>query len=460
MADASGTPHVRRSAPWAIGIGVLYVLLCVVYAWLGMWRYHIFRAGVDDGIFTQIVDSSFKGFASTQEAEANHLLVHFSPILVTAWPFVKIFGGAPGLIVLQALLTAAVLFPVWGIASRRLPKPIAFFLAVVAATYPPLSGEAIGDFHELAFAPVLCGCLVWALDRRAWRWALLSALLLACVKEDQFVSLAFIGLFIALTSASDRELRRCGVWILTLAVVFAAGYFAGLRPLLNPAFPYWSFHYYQWWWSPPTPNGFVTWDSPVRLQYALAAFAPLAFLPFLSRRYLPFVIPGFAEVMLSHEAITLFIGLHYSATWSGYMLAAFADGAGRLSLRSLGLTQVALGIALVVSIWTSVYYSPTMPGYFLARAATDEDRGKEAMLASLPDGATIYSNDRIFAHLGTQPQASVNLAKQEYLVFDVVEDAALFKSDAVQGSIARGEYRVVSTAHGLVVLRRRVTSNR
>jgi uncharacterized membrane protein len=438
---------------WRLAVVALYVALSGVYATLGLWRYNIFRAGVDDGIFTQIVNGVSHGFSSTQEGGANHLLVHFSPILVVAWPFVEAFDGATGLIVLQALVVAAIVFPIWGMASGRFSNPIAFAVTLVAGCYPPLSGEAIGDFHELAFAPVLSGCLVWALDRRAWRWALASAALLACIKEDQFVSLAFIGVFVALSSRSDREQRHCGLWIAGVAGAFAIAYFGILRPLINPHFPYWSFHFYQWWWFPPTPNGFVEWNSPLRLQYLVAALAPLAFLPLLSRRYFAFALPGLAEVLLSHEAITLFIGLHYSATWSGYMLCAFVDGAAWLSTRSASLGKAAVLLAAVISIWTSEYDSPTLPGGFLNRKPDAEDRAREAILASLPRTASVYSDDTMFAHLGMNPQASVNMQLQEYLVFDVVDDAPMWKSATIQGLIAQS-YDAVLQAQGLIILKR------
>ena len=179
--------------------------------YLGTWRYAIFRAGVDDCIFTQVVNGAFNGFSATLEGSVNHLLVHFSPILLVAMPFVRTFDGARGLIVLQCALAAGTIVPVWGIAAARLPKWLAFAATLVAATYPPLSAEAVGDFHELAFAPPLTAALVWAIDRRWWR----SAMAISCValvKEDQFVALTFIGIVVAAMSKRSCDPARadCG----------------------------------------------------------------------------------------------------------------------------------------------------------------------------------------------------------------------------------------------------------
>lgn len=440
---------------WWMGVFAVYVTLASAYTWLGFWRYHIFRAGVDEGVFTQVANTAFHGFFSTVGERANHMLIHASPILIVTVPFVKLFNGAPGLIILQAFACAAVVFPVFAFAIGRFPKLVAFVITLVAACYPPLSGIAVGDFHELAFAPALGAGLVLALDRRAWRWAIAAAVTLACVKEDQFVALAFIGGVVALASRDDRERRRCGTWIAVIGVAGALLYFGAVRPLIDPHFPYWSLHYYQWWWYPPTPLGFAGWNSPLRLKYLVAALSPLGFLPLLSRRYFVFALPGLAEVMLSHEAITLFVGTHYSATWSGYMLCAFVDGAAWLASRSMILAKLGLVAALGVSIWTSEYYSPVSPAYFLGRKSTADDAAKERALASLPKDASILSDDAIFAHLGMHTNASIDGSGQEYLVYDVIEDASQWRSSAVQELLARGIYRIVLRRGSIVVLRRK-----
>lgn len=444
----------RNFDGWLALLWLVYAALVIVYTALAIWRYEILRAGLDDGIFVQIANSVGSSFSTTEEGGANHLLVHASPILVITAPFVKIFHGAVGLIVLQSLVTAAVIFPIWGMASARFPKRVAFALVVVAGLYPPLSGEAVGDFHELAFAPFLTAGLAWAVDRRAWRWAIAAALLLVCVKEDQFVSLAIIGSFLAITARKDGELRRTGTLIATIAVVAAGLYFGVIRRLIDPSFPYWSLHWYQWWWFPPTSNGFAGPTSPLRLQYLFEALSPLAFLPIFSRRYLFFTLPGLAEVLLSHEAITMFIGEHYSATWSGYMLCAFVDGAYWLSKRSLLAAKVACLAAAAISIWISEYYSPILPGYFLYRAPTMLDRAKESIFAALPTDATIFSENLIFAHLGMHPCAGVDVQDQEFLVFDKVEDVDLLKSSVVQQLISRGRYVKVIDENGVLVFHR------
>ncbi|HZV76631.1 MAG TPA: DUF2079 domain-containing protein [Candidatus Babeliales bacterium] len=445
----------RRPDDWPLAIAALFLALAGVYTYLGMWRYDVFRAGVDDAVFTQIVNSAFTGFSATAEGLINHYLVHFSPILYVAFPFVKLLDGARGLILLQSLLAAATIFPVWGLAVSRLPKPMAFATTLAAAIYPPLSGQAVGDFHELAFAPPLAATLVWAIDRRLWRVAIVTAVALALVKEDQFVSLAFVGLVTAAMARREPKMRSCGFWIAAIAVIAALLYFVVLRPAINPHVPYWSLHYYQWWWFPATPAGFVGPFSPLRAQYLFAILLPLAFLP-LASRYMLFAIPGLAEVLLSHEGITMVLGTHYSAAWSGYVLCAFVDGTFVLYTRSKLAATGALLAALAASVWTSVYFSPINPAFALYERPNAADRLREKELARIPRNVWVGTSVWILPHIAMNPHATIALDDMDYVVlYRFTESAPWPAGDRAKiAQLMKSGYVRTFDGAGIIVLAR------
>ncbi len=442
---------------WPFATAALFLLLAGVYIYLASWRYDIFRAGVDDCIFTQVANSLLTGFSSTIEGSVNHFLVHFSPILAVAMPFVKIFDGARGLIVLQCLLTAATIFPLWSMAASRLPKWLAFVTTLVAAAYPPLSAAAVGDFHELAFTPPLAATLVWAVDRKAWRFAIAAAVVLATVKEDQFVSLAFIGLVVAGMGGRDRAMRSCGLWIASIGAIAAALYFGALRPLINPHFPYFSLHFYEWWRAPATTAGFVGPLSSVRAGYLFGALLPLAFLPLFSR-YVLFALPGLAEVLLSHEGVTMSLGAHYTATWSGYLLCAFVDGVSSAYQRWPVAAKGGLAFAMVASVWTSRYHSPIDPAFALYRQPNAADRIRERELVALPRDASLGSGPWVLPHVAMNPQATVAMTEgEEYLVFDHFTDPSYWIAadrPTIRRLTGSRTYEQVYSGAGVVVLRR------
>ena len=98
-----------------------------------------------------------------------------------------------------------------------------------------------------------------------------------------------------------------------------------------------------------------------------------------------FAIPGLAEVLLSHEAITMSLAMHYTATWSGYVLCAFADGLAVTFSRSRAASEVALLVAFVASILTSRYASPIDPAFALYRVLRPKTGSEKRAWPSFPE---------------------------------------------------------------------------
>lgn len=373
---------------------------------------------------------------------------------MTAWPFVRAFGPL-GLECLQATLVAAVLLPIWALARARFDPAPAFAIVAVAALYPILWANGAGDFHEMAFVPLLSATLVYALDRRRWALSLVTALLLACTKEDQFVVLAANGAIFALTAARDASARRAGWAICGLAIAIALAYIGIVRPALNPHVPYLSLGFYDWTGS--HAGGEFVWNALLaRVRYALVLLVPLAFLPCISR-YGLFLIPGFAEVLAAHQPIAIVPGAHYSALLTGYALAGFVDGASRLNARKPNVAKGLVTAAAVLSLWVGIFASPMEYWYFLYRRPNAHDARLEATLRGLPAEAEVGAESEIFAHLGLDRNASVEFAGQRWFVYDRTHDTPRWDeadAAAVRQALARHAYIVTSDDDGIVVLKR------
>lgn len=435
-------------------VWALFLALAAAFCAIAHWRYVIFRNDVDLGIFTQVIAGIGHGFSTTAEGSVNHLLVHWSPIIVTGWPFLRAFGPL-GLQYFQAILIAAVVFPIWGLARARFGKRAAFALVAVAALYPILCANGVGDFHEMAFVPLLSATLVYALDRRRWWMSIVAALLLACTKEDQFVVLAANGLLFAVTARGDVQAKRIGWTITGLAIVMAAVYFAIVRPALDPRVPYESLRFFDWSGTGTGAHDLLS-AFAARAGYAVMILAPLAFLPLLSR-YGLFLIPGFVEILASHQSITLAPGAHYSALLTGYALAAFVDGAYRLYRYKARLAKGLVVAAAAISVWVTIFASPMEYWYYLYRQPNARDALLEATLRQLPPQADVGAEDEIFAHLGLDPNASIDFNNQQWFVYDRMHYSARWHDidePAVRLALVRHAYSVTSDRDGIVVLRK------
>jgi uncharacterized membrane protein len=433
-----------------ITIGLAVALLAIVW-----WRYTIFRDDVDLGIFTQVIGSVGHGFSTTAEGGASHLLVHWSPIIVLAWPMLKIFGPI-GLQYTQALLVASTLIPIYALARARAGNLRAIVLTAVAALYPTLWGNAVGDFHEMGFVPLLSATFVYALDQRKWMLCSLAVLALLCTKEDQFVILAWNGLTIAVTNASNRVPRNVGLFIALAAAITALFYFGVVRPHIGPGIPYLTSRFYSW---DATSAAIVAAPGTFlssRVAYVAIVLAPLLFLPCISR-YGLFLIPGILEITASHMPVTLMPGAHYSALLTGYALAAFVDGFDRLRKWSVPACAVAIGVAAAVAISIQIFASPMEYWYYLYRPPDAHDVLLERTLRSIPGDGNVGAEDEIFAHLGLDPNASVGFHEQEWFVYDDTHFSTKWHDvdrPAVRKMVKDGTYRVISSDDGIVVLRK------
>ena len=450
MHGSHGRSYTSVSALVGIASGLAIVFLAIVW-----WRYTIFRDDVDLGIFTQVIGSLGHGFSTTAEGGASHLLVHWSPIIVLAWPMLKIFGPI-GLQYTQALLVASTLIPIYALARARTGNRLAIVLTAVAALYPTLWGNAVGDFHEMAFVPLLSATFVYALDQRKWMLCSLAVLALLCTKEDQFVILAWNGFIIALTNLSDRVVRRLGLLVALSAVLCALLYFGVVRPHIGPGLPYLTSRFYDWDATraafTASPGAFLS----LRVFYVAIALAPLLFLPCISR-YGLFLIPGIVEITASHMPVTLMPGAHYSALLTGYALAAFVDGFGRLRKWNVPASAVAIGVAAAVSISIEIFASPMEYWYYLYRPPNAHDALLQRTLRSIPDDADVGAEDEIFAHLGLDPNASVGFHAQEWFVYDDTHFSTKWQDvdgPAVRKTVTDGAYRVIGSDDGIVVLRK------
>lgn len=455
----AGIKQPPATQVWNALVAVLFLALASTLCLIVQWRYAIFRNGVDLGIFTQVVAGLGHGFSSTPEGRVSHLLAHWSPIIAAAWPFVRAFGPV-GLEYLQAVLVAAVLFPIWGLARTRFRPPVAFALVAIAALYPILWANGVGDFHEMAFVPLLSATLVYALDGRRWTMSVLAALLLSCTKEDQFVVLAANGLFFAATARDDAQAKRTGLVIAGLAIAMAFVYFGVVRPALNPQVPYESLRFFNWTAIQGGGQDSVWAILLTRIKYVLIVLAPVAFLPCVSR-YGLFLIPGFVVILAAHQPVTIMPGAHYSALLTGYALAGFVDGASRLAAQNLRLVKRLVAAAAVTSIAVGIFASPMEYWYYLYRRPNAHDALLEATLRQLPPGADVGAEDEIFAHLGLDPNASINFAGQQWFVYDRTHYSTRWREIdelAVQRALAGRAYVVTHDRDGIVVLKRVVTS--
>jgi len=425
-----------------------------VYFALGCVRYGAYRSGSDLGLFTQSIASAFAGFTNTTEG-GSHFTYHFSPLLFLCAPVLLVAHSPLALVALQALAGALVAPPLFLIARTRVPGDLAVAIAVVALVYPPLAGVTFADFHENGFAPAATMWLLCALDAKRLRTAALLLVVVLAIKEDQAVIVGFasVGALLYFARTQDRARARfAGGAAVACACAFAA-FFLVVRPAAGAHDAWNPTHFYAW--AASDERGRAPWYSIGRPAYFLEAFVPLGFVA-LASPAIVLAVPGFVEVLGSHESITYTMGQHYAAVWIAYVLFAYALAIAGIYRRAPRRATLAVRVALGLCIVVLAVASPTHWGHYV-RARTAHDAARDRALARLPPTLDVGVADDLYAHLGFDPNARLGFARSRFALLDAQDDVAALNivwRPIVVARARTGAYRLLWSDDGLELYER------
>jgi uncharacterized membrane protein len=192
----AGQRSAMDPVAWVIALATF-----IAYDTISVFRYLRLDPGSWDlGIFTEYVKQLAHFHApvvSIRGAGFNLLGDHFQPIVALLAPLFRVFPTPETLLVAQAFLTAASVIPVCRAAQELLGTWPSRGIGLAYGFSWGLQQMVNFDFHEIAFAVPLLAFSLSALVRRRPRPAVLWALPLVFVKEDQGFTVAAIGLVMA-----------------------------------------------------------------------------------------------------------------------------------------------------------------------------------------------------------------------------------------------------------------------
>jgi uncharacterized membrane protein len=432
--QAGAEPRADR-VPWLIALAVF-----AAYVPISVFRYlRLDPTSWDLGIFTEYVKQYAHLHAPIVDirgAGINLLGDHFHPIVAVIAPFFRLFPTPVTLLVAQALLAAVSVVPVSRAAREKLGTGAGRAIGAAYGFSWGLQQMVNYDFHEIAFAVPLLACSLSALVRGRTRAAVLWALPLVFVKEDQGFTLAAIGIIMALAYKRPRAGLLVAAWglgwsLLAITVII---------PHFSPT------HSYMYWSdggavSPvgghPSVGGLIsqlTTGSATKLPTLALILLPTAFLALRS----PLVLAAVPSLLLR------FIGTnsnywgtdwHYNATVMPIVFIAAIDGMARIravraagGLREPGRLGRALerhGAAAMLAIAAALAFQFPLSELWTPQTYTigPHVAAARAAMARVPDGATVATDLDLLAPLAARTDAfwlgnyATNPATR-YVVFD------------------------------------------
>jgi uncharacterized membrane protein len=222
--------------PW-----LLAALIFGTYATLTITNYNRFAAhSYDLGIFDEAVRQYATLHAPVVHIKGVNFLIlgdHFSPLLAALAPVYRVFPSALTLEVGQAALFAISVVPITKLAMRHTSAARGIAIGAAYGIAWGLQQAVNVDFHEICLAVPLLACSLCALVDRRWRACVAWAMPLVLVKEDLGLTVAAIGVCVAL-----RGRRQLGARLSVFGAAATTLTVCVVMPALSPTghYKYWA----------------------------------------------------------------------------------------------------------------------------------------------------------------------------------------------------------------------------
>lgn len=389
---------MTRGERW--GVAAIFVLFAAVYILYGLFRHWAFYTSLDMAIFDQAVWhlARFEAPASSIKGLANIFGDHFHPIIVFFAPAYWVAPGPESLIVIQGLLLAGAILPMYVFLRRRLPAGPALALCATYGFFWGIQHAAAFDVHEVAFAPLVTAWAVLAMDSRRWIsfWIAMAAVML--VKENLIPLAGFFGLLLIMQGR-----RRQGAALIGISLVVFVGVMRWLVPWLSGAdSPYMSLYtdiLRRPWLLPAalvTPPGKIT---------AVALWlGPFVFMPLASPLAL-LLVPVALALLLPTTAAYWGVSFHHAAPLAALLTLSAGDGLARLArgLRTPGAQRQLRGWVAGISVLLSAILPGNQPFWDLFsldhfRPHPNRSTWTE-MSARIPHDASVVAQAALLPHL-------------------------------------------------------------
>lgn len=401
----------RHRLPHAL----LALAFFAAYTTVSTVRYaHYGSPSWDLAIFTEAVKNYAHLHAPIADIKGpgfNVLGDHFSPAIATLAPLWWLWPNAAVLLLAQDALFAISVGIVSNTAHRILGRQWGLLIGVAYGLSFGVQRAVDVEFHEIAFAVPLLAVVGRQLLMRRWARACWWTVPLVLVKEDMGLTVAAVGVLVAMLARDWGRSRRwlTGLAMVTVGVGCVLLTVLWLIPHFNPAhhFDYWAkvpggAHHTRWWALLAGP--FTRWTVWTTVVWTLGVAGFVC----VRSPLLILAVPTLAWRFTSDNATFWGTGWHYSAVVMPVAFLALADAVDRCKgsrqprVRSFaaGIVPAIAGVAVACSLAL-----PTGVGNLALRdtwRSTARDTDLNAAEKAVPADVTVECDTPLLARLAAR----------------------------------------------------------
>lgn len=448
---------------------VLALLWATILSSLATFRHQALYSNLWDlGWMEQWTWNAFQGrFFRTSvrgDPQGNFLAEHITLIPALLVPLYALLPRAETLLVLQSVVLAAGVVPLYLLARHVLDNQIAAFLLGLGYLISPLTiNIALFDFHPIAFViPVLL-----ALFMKVVRGDEKTTLLLGCfallIQEEVALTLFMVGLI----TCCWRK-RRLGTSLIVLATVWFGGvWVSNLTFLPHGSIPRLFSYRYTLSLTPHLKLVFLKW------RYLLGTLGIYGFLPLLGGISFLSAVPALFYNLASIFVPQLDWCCQYTAiliaplfTASIFAIRRTAYGLGRMRKIDPGKAEIFLaGWLLGALLFSSLALSGSnvLNLVQVASTVTDQVRLRYQALQLIPPDAPVASGNSLGAHLARREELYDFPRfpfKAEWVIFDTKRrvdqgfEGIEFYESQVDKLNGRLDYGLIADFDGVLVYKK------
>jgi uncharacterized membrane protein len=453
----------RRVAALAWGAALA---LFALYAALSIRdQQRMLTGGFDLGIFDEAVRSYAGGhlpYVALKGPHVDELGDHFSPIWAVVAPVYWLFPTVYVLLLAQAALLAVGVVPLVGWAARAVGTRSAVVIGIGYGLSWGLASAVGFDVHEVAFGVPMLAYSGTALGQRRWRAAAAWALPLLLVKEDLGVTLAAVGVYIALHGA-----RRLGLATIVTGVLGSYLEIKVLIPAFNSSGVYTYTGSIMSGLKGGLPHAIVAFVTPE--TKAMTVVLMLAITGFLALRspITLLVVPTLGWRFISTDPDYWGTAFQYSAVLMPIVFAGFVDALVRLRAMRHPLSTGVARTALLAGLAFTTMLFPDYPLTALVHSATWHTAPRVAvareLMARIPDDVSVAAGNQLVPQLTDRDTVTLldkqTPAERPAWVFMDTEDPDNFPLSSGQqaqiiAELRQEGYRTAGDAAGYLLLER------
>jgi uncharacterized membrane protein len=448
-----------RTPAWQVALA--WAVLVALYCTVSLLRFRALEStSFDLAVFTQVVQDWARLEVPVVELTGDSLLAahHFSPALAVLAPAYALFPSPVTLLVQQAVLVATGVVPLMRHAGR-FGRLLPWAVVVCFGLAPGLVSLVGFDVHEVALAVPLLAFSMTALLERRHRAAVLWALPLVLVKEDLGLTVAAVGVVVAL-----RGSRVLGALTAVGGLLATAVTMLWVLPWLDR-----DAYFYGESFAPSGPA--EAWDTllamwPTKLETVATLLLPVAFLALASPLVLV-AVPTLAWRFVADRQSFWMTGFQYDAVLVPVVVAALLDVVARFPRRLLAPLAVTLVVLTALTV-------PRFDAGELLRAERWDSPPRTAevveALEVIPDGARVAASNDLGPRLASRtelyffgdPEVELgpvtelpDLEEIDWIAYDTAYDQVVPGARArLDRLLAAGDFELVAQGGGVLVARR------